>query len=115
MGKKTAKERQQKAASGGTVATAVPLNPTITVLTLEDGTELPVGRLEGMTDEQYMKVLEHLRNNPEIARQQAEKAQKMMITNPMMAQVTPACVLLSAPPSLPFVNCEKTQAWVAGS
>ena len=87
MGKKSAKVRQQEKAGLVSAEDAMQIPANATIVTLEDGTELPVGRPAGVTDEQYARILQHLRENPDIARQQAEKAQQLL-GNPMMAQVS---------------------------
>jgi len=103
MGKKSAKERQQGVVKKGGAEGAVPALPStgnVTMLTLEDGTEVPVGRPAGIDDAQYAKVLEHLRNNPDIAKQQAEKAQVLLQNSPMMVNAMMAQQRMMATPGM---------------
>jgi len=74
MGKKSARSRLVK--SGGKAQSII----------LSDGTELPVGRPAGISDAQYEQVLEQLKQNPEMAREQMDRAHALLRGSPMMAQ-----------------------------
>jgi len=84
MGKKSAKERQLKAA--GLSGPGLPERSIVDTVRLEDGTEVPVGKPAGVSDEQYQQVLQHLKANPDQAKHQLQQTQQMLSSNPMMVQ-----------------------------
>ncbi|KAK9796645.1 hypothetical protein WJX73_007965 [Symbiochloris irregularis] len=58
-------------------------------ITLEDGTQMPVGLPPGMDPGMARELVEYLRKNPEMAKHTYNEAQRLLQANPSMATQLP--------------------------
>ena len=89
MGKKSAKTR----AAGGATTDKAPAPaglgiglaaPNVRTITCNDGTVLPVGKPAHISDEEYEKVLEFLKANPQKAKEAIQHLQPAFQRDPQM-------------------------------